>query len=73
MSSNKTVVVRVNFEDHIEVTVIEKEGQFDKALNKLKVVLNVIADEVDPYSQHAKLGYLNASPLNLGHAFSARV
>ena len=73
VSSNKTVVVKVNFEDHIEVTVLEKEGQFDVALNKLSVVLDIIAEEVDPYSQHSKLGYLNASPVNLGHAFSARV
>lgn len=35
----------------------------------MRSILDTIQDEVDPYSQNSKLGYLNASPRNLGHAF----
>jgi hypothetical protein len=64
IDNNKDFVVLVNFEDHIQVVTINKEGDFNKPLTTLDKILSKF--EKMGYARHTSLGYLTASPRNLG-------
>lgn len=64
IDNNKDFVVLVNFEDHIQIYAISQDGEFQKNLLTLQKLLSKF--EKMGYARHSNLGYLTASPKNLG-------
>ena len=68
VADNGTFVILVNFEDHIQVFTISKDGDFGKNLEDLKTNILPEIDKIGGYARHPSLGFLTASPKNLGTA-----
>lgn len=64
IDEQKAFVILVNFEDHIQVFTISQDGDFQKCLTNLHKVLTKF--EKMGYARHTSLGFLTASPKNLG-------
>jgi hypothetical protein len=64
VDENKAFVILVNFEDHIQIFTVDQEGDFNKSLSTLIKVLSKF--EKMGYARHPTLGFLTASPQNLG-------
>ena len=66
INDNKAFVILVNFEDHIQVFTISEDGDFRNNLKDLIKILSKF-NEIG-YAKHNSLGFLTASPKNLGTA-----
>ncbi|CAI2364223.1 unnamed protein product [Moneuplotes crassus] len=64
IDDNKAFVILVNFEDHVQVFAIGEDGNFSKSLTTLIKILSKF--EKMGYAKHSTLGFLTASPKNLG-------
>ena len=64
IDENRDFVVLVNFEDHVQIYAISQDGEFQKNLLTLQKLLSKF--EKMGYARHSTLGYLTASPKNLG-------
>jgi protein-arginine kinase len=64
IDENRDFVVLVNFEDHVQIYAISQNGEFQKNLLTLQKLLSKF--EKMGYARHSTLGYLTASPKNLG-------
>ncbi|CAI2363990.1 unnamed protein product [Moneuplotes crassus] len=64
IDDNKAFVILVNFEDHVQVFAIGEDGDFSKSLTTLIKILSKF--EKMGYAKHSTLGFLTASPKNLG-------
>lgn len=64
IDDNKEFVVLVNFEDHIQIITISNNGDHNKSLSTLIKLLSKF--EKMGYARHSTLGFLTASPKNLG-------
>jgi len=64
IDDNKAFVILVNFEDHVQVIVTGKDGDLNKSLSVLIKILSKF--EKMGYAKHSFLGFLTASPKNLG-------
>ncbi|CAI2364299.1 unnamed protein product [Moneuplotes crassus] len=64
IDDNKAFVILVNFEDHVQVFTIGEDGDFSKSLTTLIKILSKF--EEMGYAKHSTLGFLTASPKNLG-------
>jgi arginine kinase len=64
IDDNKEFVVLVNFEDHIQLITICNGGDYNKSLSTLLKLLSKF--EKMGYARHTTLGFLTASPKNLG-------
>ena len=64
IDNQREFAVLVNFEDHIQVVSINEEGDVNKCLGTLLKVLSKF--EKAGYARHTTLGFLTASPKNLG-------
>ena len=68
IDDNKEFVVLVNFEDHIQIITICNGGDYNKSLSTLLKLLSKF--EKMGYAKHTSLGFLTASPKNLGTALN---
>lgn len=64
IDEQKNFVVLVNLEDHVQVVSIGEDGDLSKTLTTLIKVLSTF--EKMGYAKHSTLGFLTASPKNLG-------
>lgn len=64
IDDNKEFVVLVNFEDHIQIITICNGGDYTKSLGTLLKTLSRF--EKMGYARHTTLGFLTASPRNVG-------
>ena len=64
IDDNRAFVILVNFEDHIQVFTMSDEGDLSKNLKDLMKILSKF--EKIGYARHTSLGFLTASPKNLG-------
>ena len=64
IDDNRAFVILINFEDHIQVFTMSDEGDLTKNLKDLMKILSRF--EKIGYARHTSLGFLTASPKNLG-------
>lgn len=71
IDDNKAFVILVNFEDHVQVFAIGQDGDFSKCLTTLIKILSKF--EKMRYAKRSTLGFLTASPQNLGTTLNMNV
>lgn len=64
VDDNRAFAILVNFEDHIQVFTVSEDGDIFKNLKSLIKILSKF--EKIGYARHTSLGFLTASPRNLG-------
>lgn len=64
IDDNKAFAILVNFEDHLQIVSLNQDGDMSQALTMLLKLLSKF--EKIGYAKHQTLGFLTASPKNLG-------
>ncbi len=65
ISSNETVAIMVNEEDHLRIQVLRSGLDLSEAIREINRVDDLLESRFD-YSFHSRYGYLTACPTNVG-------